>query len=144
MRQSRMRWRQELEHAVKASKPTDRFYADSCLSMAELLTGEGKLTEAIQLCREGIDQHPSQELFIKRKLALLLASRPELRRRCHLHARYARSEHGDGIVARLRTRGEQERKLSDEQLLRRVLVDPFAAKLDGLGKFPFAGQKLGH
>jgi len=71
--------RAELETAAKTCKPTDQYYAESRVQLSELLAAEGKIPEAEKICREAVEQRTPQEMFVRRKLALLIASRNDRR-----------------------------------------------------------------
>src|SRR5207237_3086959 len=71
--------RAEMEKAVAALKPQERFYADARIRLVDYLAGEGKSEQAEKLCREAIDQKTPQEIYLRRRLAMLIASKPERR-----------------------------------------------------------------
>ena len=63
--------RAEMEKAVAALKPQERYYADARIRLVDYLAGEGKGEQAEKLCREAIDQKTAQEIYLRRRLAML-------------------------------------------------------------------------
>src|SRR5262249_36044572 len=73
------RGKSEMERAVATLKPEDRFYGNGRLSMVEILVRQNKIDDAEKLLQQAIDQKGPQEIFLKRRLARLMTSRPAQR-----------------------------------------------------------------
>jgi len=69
----------EIERAVAVEKPSDRFYAEASVKLAENYALDNKLDEAEKVCRKAMELNPSKDLLVRIRLATMIGGRAERR-----------------------------------------------------------------